>query len=292
MTFIISSSALPKVTGLPAFETTSQVNFDSILVSGSLLLAKPEDLLTFAGKNTTNYFSLSNSAEAVFRKTYGDVQNINFYIRDLPDKTIGDYITLSQEKGGLRFSCNRAMITPASAKIAKLMLFSASNSAIVLSQDKNVYLDAWIEMVNQPVLLGNTSKSWADVSTLKASADESPTGIGQRISLSAQNLQKTTQDNTWFQKPSAGSGQLLSSDYLSSSFETGKPAFVASAGAVSSSNAANLTTLAAASILEGGYMAQDFILYSVYMEDLTVSGRTANQVAQFRKKQFEKFFEQ
>ncbi|MGR8808012.1 hypothetical protein, partial [Klebsiella pneumoniae] len=44
------------------------------------------------------------------------------------------------------------------------------------------------------------------------------------------------------------------------------------------------------SILEGNYNGYGIIIYGSYMEDLTTSGRTADQVAAIRKKDFDAAF--
>lgn len=287
MTFILRSDVKPSVNTLPKFDFIN-VDLKSILTPGSLILSTPDTLLEFAGKGAADFASGTNLAESLFKSTYNTTDDAKLWMTSLTDKTLNSYITLSEQNGGLKFHCDRTQVTPATAMVARLKLMSQSNFIKILSTNKDIYFDAWIEVLNDPVLLGNTSKDWTEVAGIRIAISDSPTSKpSDRISLNSQNLQKTTQDKKLIVQPIPS--LITNTDLIQTSYVLNEKQMVCSAGTLPSGST-NTVAMVFASILEGGYMAQDFILYSLYMEDLTVSGRTANQVAQFRKKQFEKFF--
>lgn len=289
MTFIINADANPSDFSIPKFNLGG-VDFESIITSGSLVLAKPANLLSFAGKNIADFSVSENLAKAMFQETYNTTEDASLWISNNTDKTANSYITMSAEKGGLRLSCNRTATTPVAAIIGTIKFISTGNMLKVLSTDKNIYLDAWIEPINLPVAILNTTKPWGEVASVKIGESLSPSAnSGQRITANYVNLQVSQTDQKWYQKPS-DSSQEVSQLFRPSSYVLNSPNFVCTAGKLNA-NSVSMQGSISASILEGGYMAQDFIIYSLYAEDLTVSGRTADEVATIRKSHFDKFFD-
>lgn len=287
MTFILRSDVKPSIETLPKFNFIS-VDLKSILTHGSLILSTPGTLLEFAGKGTADFASGTNLAESLFKSTYNTTDDAKLWMTSLTDKTLNSYITLSEQNGGLKFHCDRTQVTPATAMVARLKLMSQSNFNKILSTNKDIYFDAWIEVLNDPVLLGNTSKDWTEVAGIRIAISDSPTSKpSDKISLNSQNLQKTTQDKKFIVQPT--SQLITNTDLIQTSYVLNEKQMVCSAGTLPASSN-NMIAVVLASILEGGYMAQDFILYSLYMEDLTVSGRTADEVAAIRKQHFDRFF--
>ncbi|ROG15899.1 hypothetical protein C4Y62_022455 [Klebsiella pneumoniae subsp. pneumoniae] len=88
----------------------------------------------------------------------------------------------------------------------------------------------------------------------------------------------------------AGAGQLLSAEYLHSGLGLNEVRMLASAMSCNPSDATQYRPTIPFSILEGNYNGYGIIIYGSYMEDLTTSGRTADQVAAIRKKDFDAAF--
>ncbi|HHL3520812.1 TPA: hypothetical protein ACQ56S_005143, partial [Klebsiella pneumoniae] len=87
-----------------------------------------------------------------------------------------------------------------------------------------------------------------------------------------------------------GAGQLLSAEYLHSGLGLNEVRMLASAMSCNPSDATQYRPTIPFSILEGNYNGYGIIIYGSYMEDLTTSGRTADQVAAIRKKDFDAAF--
>jgi hypothetical protein len=79
-----------------------------------------------------------------------------------------------------------------------------------------------------------------------------------------------------------GAEQLLSAEYLHSGLELNEVRMLASAMSCNPSDATQYRPTIPFSILEN-YNGYGIIIYSSYMEDLTTSGRTADEVAAIRK---------
>lgn len=288
MTFIIKTDVAPTVANLPKFEFIN-TDLRSILTKGSLCLVTANELQVFGGKSMLNLIVGLNLAENVFRENYAADVNVNIWSSVNSASDIDTYVQMASVENGLKFTTSG---NPATAKLGLLKFMSEQNMRAVLTTAKDIYFDVWITPLQYPTMLGNTSKPWVECAIAKIANDYSPTQLtGTRITANYVNLQTT--DTKWYPKSDATLGQ----QYTDGSYVLNEPKFMAASQTLAAYDQANNVNASIAgqihaSVLEGGYMSQDFILHGIYAEDLTKSGRTANEVAAIRKKQFEKFFEQ
>lgn len=287
MTFIIKADVAPTVTNLPKFKLV-EADPRSILTNGSLCLATADELQVFGGKSMRNLIVGTNLAESIFRQNYSlaDV-NVNIWSSANSQSDIDTYVQMTNVENGLKFTTSG---NPTTAKLGLIKFMSESNMRAVLTTAKEIYFDVWITPLQFPTTLGNTSKDWPECAIAKLANDPSPTQItGTRITANYVNLQ--TNDTKWYLKSDA----TLDQQYTDGSYVLNEPKFMAASQTLAAYNQANnvnatITGQVHASVLEGGYMSQDFILHSIYAEDLTKSGRTANEVAAIRKMQFDQYF--
>lgn len=287
MTFIIKTDVAPTVTNLPKFEFV-KADLRSILTKGSLCLVTADELQVFGGKSMLNLIVGSNLAESIFRENYVADVNVNIWSSANSDNNIDTYVQMTSVENGLKFTTSG---NPATAKLGLLKFMSEQNMRAVLTTAKDIYFDVWITPLQYPTMLGNTSKPWPECAIAKIANDSSPTqNVNARITANYVNLQTT--DTKWYSKSDTTLGQ----QYTDGSYVLNEPKFMAASqtlAAYSQANNVNATIIGQihASVLEGGYMSQDFILHSIYVEDLTKSGRTANEVAAIRKLQFDQYFQ-
>ncbi|WP_191112785.1 hypothetical protein [Acinetobacter lwoffii] len=286
MTFIIKTDVTPTVTNLPKFEFI-KTDLKTILTKGSLCLVTADELQVFGGKSMRNLIVGLNLAESLFRENYAADVNVNIWSSASSDNDIDTYVQMTAVENGLKFTTSG---NPATAKLGLLKFMSEENMRAVLTTAKDIYFDVWITPLQYPTMVGNTSKPWTECSIAKISMDSSPTqNSNVRITANYVNLQTT--DTKWYTKSDTTLGQ----QYTDGSYVLNEPKFMAASQTLEAYNQANKVNATIvgqihASVLEGGYMSQDFILHSIYAEDLTKSGRTANEVAAIRKKHFDRFF--
>ncbi len=287
MTFIIKTDVAPNVTNLPKFEFV-KVDLRSILTNGSLCLVTADELQFFGGKSMLNLIVGANLAESIFRQNYSSSDvNVNIWSSANSASDIDTYVQMTAVENGLKFTTSG---NPTTAKLGLIKFMSEANMRAVLTTAKEIYFDIWITPLQLPTMLGNTSKTWTECAIAKISNGLSPTqNTDARITANYVNLQTT--DTKWYSK----SDTTLSQEYRDGSYVLNEPKFMAASqtlAAYSQANNVNANVVGQihASVLEGGYMSQDFILHSIYAEDLTKSGRTANEVAAIRKLQFDQYF--
>ena len=287
MTFIIKTDVAPTVTNLPKFEFI-KVDLRSVLTNGSLCLVTADELQVFGGKSMLNLIVGANLAESIFRQNYSSSDvNVNIWSSENSASDIDTYVQMTAVENGLKFTTSG---NPATAKLGLIKFMSEANMRAVLTTAKDIYFDVWITPLQLPTMLGNTSKTWTECAIAKISSGLSPTqNTEARITANYVNLQTT--DTKWYSKSDA----TLDQQYADGSYVLNEPKFMAASqtlAAYSQANNVNATIVGQihASVLEGGYMSQDFILHSIYAEDLTKSGRTANEVATIRKLQFDQYF--
>lgn len=287
MTFIIKTDVVPTVPNLPKFEFI-KTDLKTILTKGSLCLVTADELQVFGGKSMLNLIVGLNLAESLFRENYAADVNVNIWSSASRDNDIDTYVQMTAVENGLKFTTSG---NPATAKLGILKFISEQNMRAVLTTAKDIYFDVWITPLQYPTMLGNTSKPWTECAIAKIAMDSSPTqNSNTRITANYVNLQTT--DTKWYTKSDTTLGQ----QYTDGSYVLNEPKFMAASQKLEAYNQANNVNATIvgqihASVLEGGYMSQDFILHSIYAEDLTKSGRTANEVAEIRKSHFDKFFD-
>ena len=289
MTFIIRADAQPSDFSLPKLEL-SNYDLASVLTSGSVVLLTPENL-----KNGNN-LALSTSSPTTFANSAKAIAFDQFAV-NIPEAYItakaenSTYFQLTAQERGVYIQSN-SIAAPASAKNLVIKLISDTARAALIKASENYYWDLWLTPTKPPIAKSTGASNWA-TSTLASDSSTFKTNDPKTIGLLSFNLLNQSQANVEMNIYPAQSGdkQLLDAEYTDASYILNTPKFTASATALGTSeNSQGMWFCLLPTILEGGYSGFEFILHSVYIENLTVSGRTANEVAAIRKNHFDSFF--
>lgn len=290
MTFIIRANTQPSDLTIPKLNLNS-IDLKSILKKGSLVLLTPDDLRsgTNLGLNVGSVPVFNNSAKYLAASEYGlSASAVNPYIQNI-DSESAQYFSLSQHNHGLLIECHTELL-PTIAKILRFRFVGGDfRNAYYKSEDTEFYWDAWLIPIKKPITKENASGGWLRHTLFNDHSGFSPhsePGIGLcRFDLSKQN-------NSLDIKPSKmDSAQLISTRQISEEYSLNVPKFLASAAKLNSINNPSSGYFSMLpTILEGGYSGFGFVLASVYIEDLTKSGRRADEVAIIRRGHFESYF--
>ncbi|OHY58450.1 hypothetical protein BB778_27490 [Pluralibacter gergoviae] len=285
MTFRIAANVFPSVNNLP----TLNDSFSDLLVNGSLSLIDKPNLQLANG--LTPGASIGNLAEA-FAKSQTGSATANAYISNIlsanyPTATtdFSQYFkTELTARGGLH-------VVPTLGnnpdKAIGLAIRTLSNSVMtsVLSTAKDIYIDLWCRVTRLPVVNAGGASGWK---TTKLHL----IGMNGDTPTSASNLASLQYDLTSASLPAApypsDSTQLLSEKYLVSGMGLNENRMLCSA--VSHPAVSLASPSIPFTIFEGNYNGTGIIIYSSYMEDLTTSGRTADEVAAIRQRDFNAAF--
>ncbi|EPK6541129.1 TPA: hypothetical protein RU399_004124 [Klebsiella pneumoniae] len=286
MTFRITANVFPAVSGLP----TLGQSFSDLLVDGSLsLLDKgsfPAVLGLIPGANLGNL-----ATEYASKQTSNPV---NAYLKNIsPDNfptattDFTQYFKASlTARGGLHILPTIGLNSSKAIGLAIRTLPDAATTAI-LSTTKNIYIDIWARITRLPVVNSGGPATWKKIN-IHAFAIDGDTSTS-RANLASMQFDLTDPALPAAQVP-AGAEQLLSAEYLHSGLRLNDARMLASAASCNPSDATQYRPTIPFSILEGNYNGYGIIIYGSYMEDLTTSGRTADQVAAIRKKDFDAAF--
>ncbi|HIB5610740.1 TPA: hypothetical protein ACWXAV_005071 [Klebsiella pneumoniae] len=286
MTFRIAANVFPTASNLP----TLGQSFSDLLVDGSLsLLDKgnfPAMLGLVPGANLGNLASVYASKQTS--------NPVNAYLKNiLPDNFPTSTTDFTQyfkasltARGGLHVLPTIGLNSSKAIGLAIRTLPDAATTAI-LSTTKNIYIDVWARITRLPVVNTGGSASWKKIN-IHAFAIDDDTNTS-RAKLASMQFDLTDPALPAAQVPT-GAEQLLSAEYLHSGLGLNEVRMLASAMSCNPSDATQYRPTIPFSILEGNYNGYGIIIYGSYMEDLTTSGRTADQVAAIRKKDFDAAF--
>ncbi|WP_148673476.1 hypothetical protein [Klebsiella sp. 10982] len=286
MTFRIAANVFPTTSNLP----TLGQSFSDLLVDGSLsLLDKgnfPAMLGLVPGANLGNLASVYASKQTS--------NPVNAYLKNIlpnnfPTSTTDftQYFKASlTARGGLHVLPTMGLNSSKAIGLAIRTLPDAATTAI-LSTTKNIYIDVWARITRLPVVNTGGSASWKKFN-IHAFAIDDDTNTS-RAKLASMQFDLTDPALPAAQVPT-GAEQLLSAEYLHSGLGLNEVRMLASAMSCNPSDATQYRPTIPFSILEGNYNGYGIIIYGSYMEDLTTSGRTADEVAAIRKQDFDAAF--
>ncbi|EPL2257483.1 hypothetical protein WJG13_005451 [Klebsiella pneumoniae] len=286
MTFRITANVFPAKSDLP----TLGQSFSDLLVDGSLSLLDKENFPDMLGLVPGT--SLGNLASVYASKQTSNP--VNAYLKNvLPNNFPTSTTDFTQyfkasltARGGLHILPTIGLNSSKAIALAIRTLPDAATTAI-LSTTKNIYIDVWARITRLPVVNTGGSASWKKFN-IHAFAIDDDTNTS-RAKLASMQFDLTDPALPAAQVPT-GAGQLLSAEYLHSGLGLNEVRMLASAMSCNPSDATQYRPTIPFSILEGNYNGYGIIIYGSYMEDLTTSGRTADQVAAIRKKDFDAAF--
>lgn len=286
MTFRIATTVFPSVSDLPTLGQLSP----GLLVDGSLSLLDKASFPPMLGLIPGT--SLGNMAAEYASKQASTP--VNAYLKNiLPDNFPTATTDFTQyfgasltARGGLHILPKMGMNSSKAIGLAIRILPDAATTAI-LSATKNIYMDIWARITRLPVVNTGGSASWKTFSVHSMGIDGDTNTT--RAKLSSMQFDLTDPALPAAPVP-AGAGQLLSAEYLQNGLALDEVRMLASAASCNPADATQYRPTIPFSILEGNYNGYGIIVYGSYMEDLTTSGRTANQVAAMRKKDFDAAF--
>lgn len=286
MTFRITANVFPATSDLPSLGQS----FSDLLVDGSLSLLDKGNFPAMLGLiPDTNIGNLATKYAS--KQTSNPV---NAYLKNiLPDNFPTATTDFTQyfeatltARGGMHVLPKMGLN---SSKAIGLAIRPLSDSAMtaILSTTKDIYIDVWARITRLPVVNPGGTDPWKRISihSLAVGGDTSTAGA----KLASLRFDLTNPALPAEQVPTGG-GQLLSAEYLHSGLGLNEARMLASAGSCNPSDASQYRPTIPFSILEGNYNGYGIIIYGSYMEDLTTSGRTADQVAAIRKKDFDAAF--
>ena len=286
MTFRIAANVFPTASDLP----TLGPSFSDLLVDGSLSLLDKRNFPAVIG--LIPGANLGNLATSYVSKQTSSP--VNAYLKNiLPDNfptattDFKQYFKASlTARGGLHILPTMGLNSSKAIGLAIRLLPDAATTAI-LSTTKNIYIDLWARITRLPVVNTGGSASWKKINIHSLAIDgDTSTSTTKLASL---KFDLTDPSLPAAQAPT-GAEQLLSAKYLHSGFELNEARMLASAMSCNPADATQYRPTIPFSILEGNYNGYGIIIYGSYMEDLTTSGRTADQVAAIRKKDFDAAF--
>ncbi|WP_025712284.1 hypothetical protein [Klebsiella sp. 10982] len=286
MTFRIAANVFPTASDLP----TLGPSFSDLLVDGSLSLLDKRNFPAVIG--LIPGANLGNLATSYVSKQTSSP--VNAYLKNIlpnnfPTSTTDftQYFKASlTARGGLHILPKMGLNSSKAIGLAIRLLPDAATTAI-LSTTKNIYIDLWARITRLPVVNTGGSASWKKFN-IHAFAIDGDTNTST-TKLASLKFDLTDPALPAAQAPT-GAEQLLSAKYLHSGFELNEARMLASAMSCNLADATQYRPTIPFSILEGNYNGYGIIIYGSYMEDLTTSGRTADEVAAIRKKDFDRAF--
>ena len=287
MTFRIAANVFPSVNNLPRLTDS----FSKLLVNGSLSLIDTPNFQQAVGLKPG--VSIGNLADGFASSLTGSAP-ANAYISNIIP---GNYPTNSTDfsqyfrteltdRGGLHIM---PVMGKNNAAAIGLAIRTLSNSAMsnVLSATKNIYMDLWCRVTRLPVVNESGPAGWKKFNLHSL-------GINGDMAATTSALSSLQYDLTSVTLPGAPfpnqPEQLLSSQFLVNGMGLNENRMLCSAAAITKPASGVISPAIPFMIMEGNFNGTGIIIYSSYMEDLTTSGRTADEVATLRKADFDAAF--